>query len=423
MKYMKNKITFSVLIQLIFISSVFAQINLTGERELEDEGVEIKLASFNDPGSEKSRLYFFFKVSYEMIQFVKDNDGFKGEFDLAVEVINKNKDYVFSDVLNKTLKVEKYNSTDAENRFSIIEKSFILDPGKYKIRLELEDSQTKSTKIFEHNVKLDKYDEDRIDTGDILFYHNRGLVSDEKTLDNSENTIASYIAFTEVYNVNEADKYTMKYDIYNEKKKKVISRESVLQGKEGVDSIYIDLRREDLSAGLYNIQIEFKNGKKKTKTSSSFAVYWAGMPITEKELDEAISQMRYIDRENKSKKIRKKNFQEKMTFFKEFWEKMDPTPGTPENEHMKKYYSRVRYSTFNFKGRRQGWNTDMGMVYILMGPPDEIYRSPSSADARPWNSWQYYRHNITLVFEDFSGLGFYKLKNLNDFYHKSRFDF
>lgn len=53
-----------------------------------------------------------------------------------------------------------------------------------------------------------------------------------------------------------------------------------------------------------------------------------------------------------------------------FWAKRDPTPGTPENEFKEEWYKRYAYVEKTFKsGPRRGVKSDMGRVYMLLGPP------------------------------------------------------
>ena len=76
---------------------------------------------------------------------------------------------------------------------------------------------------------------------------------------------------------------------------------------------------------------------------------------------------------------------------------------------MNEYFSRVNYSNVNFKGYSKGWKTDMGMIYILFGPPDdlEVYDDPLS---RVYSQrWHYYRLNKFFDFVDEQGFGDYRL--------------
>jgi GWxTD domain-containing protein len=45
------------------------------------------------------------------------------------------------------------------------------------------------------------------------------------------------------------------------------------------------------------------------------------------------------------------------------------------------YYTRVLYANYYFTSYKDGWRTDRGMIYIIYGPPDKIYKS---SDEESW---------------------------------------
>ncbi len=45
------------------------------------------------------------------------------------------------------------------------------------------------------------------------------------------------------------------------------------------------------------------------------------------------------------------------------------------------YYTRVLYSNYYFTSYKEGWMTERGMIYIIYGPPDKIYKS---SDGELW---------------------------------------
>ncbi|HZI88898.1 MAG TPA: GWxTD domain-containing protein [Candidatus Polarisedimenticolia bacterium] len=96
-------------------------------------------------------------------------------------------------------------------------------------------------------------------------------------------------------------------------------------------------------------------------------------------------------------------------FWDNFWKRRDPTPDTPENEARDAFYQRVSYANQHFATGGPGWRSDMGRVYILYGPPDEVDRSPFNFDSPPEERWYYYRDKRVFVFEDRDGFGRYKL--------------
>jgi GWxTD domain-containing protein len=86
-----------------------------------------------------------------------------------------------------------------------------------------------------------------------------------------------------------------------------------------------------------------------------------------------------------------KSNEDREKFIAAFWENRDPTPGTEKNEFKEEHYRRFEYATKQY-GRdtpRPGWQTDRGRVYILLGKPEFIKRSPSPFEFYPMELWQY----------------------------------
>lgn len=55
-----------------------------------------------------------------------------------------------------------------------------------------------------------------------------------------------------------------------------------------------------------------------------------------------------------------------------FWAKRDPTPSTPQNEFREAFEERVKYADDHFKqGRTRGAMTDLGKIFIVLGPPTQ----------------------------------------------------
>lgn len=50
-------------------------------------------------------------------------------------------------------------------------------------------------------------------------------------------------------------------------------------------------------------------------------------------------------------------------------------------ELIKIYYTRVLYANYYFTSYKEGWRTDRGMIYLIYGPPDKLYKS---VDEESW---------------------------------------
>ncbi len=126
-------------------------------------------------------------------------------------------------------------------------------------------------------------------------------------------------------------------------------------------------------------------------------------------VDEALDQMRYIVTDKEYKLVKKSKRKEREKLFYQFWDERDPTPGTIANELMDQYYYRVKYSNEKFASFLPGWKTDMGMIYILFGPPDDMQRSFAQNQRNTYETWFYYSINRNFTFYDENGFGEFKL--------------
>ena len=116
-------------------------------------------------------------------------------------------------------------------------------------------------------------------------------------------------------------------------------------------------------------------------------------------------------------------------FIEEFWRIRDSDPTTEENEGKIEFERRIDYANKWFgawnpdRGKEmnrdrdeyQGWNTDRGRVYIILGPPDGIFyggsgfmgaeeRNRASDSMYALETWYYYQHELYVQFrKTFSG--------------------
>ena len=180
-----------------------------------------------------------------------------------------------------------------------------------------------------------------------------------------------------------------------------------------IDTIKADTTK-DMSIGLgkYIIDVSILDSTKENKASADkvFMSRWVGVPSVINNLDKAISQLIYIATPSELGYIKDASDQkEKIKRYLEFWKKKDPTPNTEENEIFNEYYRRVAYANANFSQYVEGWRSDRGMVFILLGSPDNVDRHPFDLESKPYEVWYYYNLNRSYVFVDETGFGDYRL--------------
>jgi GWxTD domain-containing protein len=81
---------------------------------------------------------------------------------------------------------------------------------------------------------------------------------------------------------------------------------------------------------------------------------------------------------------------ERATFIDWFWQRRDIVPGTPANEFRDRFEQRVFEATRKFGATSTpGWKTDMGKIYILIGPPDDVISDLVAKTGRGTVTWSY----------------------------------
>jgi len=165
-----------------------------------------------------------------------------------------------------------------------------------------------------------------------------------------------------------------------------------------------------LGAFLISVTLKDTNNKVIASTLKSFNSRWVGVPSAINDLDKAVAQLIYIASSSEKSYIESApNKEEKIKRYLEFWKKKNPNPHEEDNRVFDEYYRRINYANENFSHFMEGWRTDRGLVYITLGPPNNIDRHPFDYDAKPYEIWEYYEMNQQFVFMDETGFGDYRL--------------
>lgn len=113
-------------------------------------------------------------------------------------------------------------------------------------------------------------------------------------------------------------------------------------------------------------------------------------------------------------------FEERNRFIEVFWEKRDPHPATLENEFRVEHYRRIEYAN-KYLGRetfREGWRTDRGRYYILLGEPRERHSFDGYNEVVSSELW-FYQGDVKLGLPSFFYLLFFKRHDIGEYriYH------
>jgi GWxTD domain-containing protein len=106
---------------------------------------------------------------------------------------------------------------------------------------------------------------------------------------------------------------------------------------------------------------------------------------------------------------------EREIFIEAFWKIRDPNPSTPENEFKTEHYRRISYANRMF-GRGtpiQGWRTEMGRIYIILGEPNTIDRYENETEVMPIVIW-FYQGKVDMGLPNSFNVVFFRQEEFSD---------
>jgi GWxTD domain-containing protein len=376
--------------------------------------------SFSSGDSLTSRVDIYVQVPYDAIQFVKKNDRYVAGYEISVNFLTDDNASVSEKVWTEEIVVPLFEYTGSKKTFSLTQRSIDIPPGIYTMRAQVRDNESKKISFVVKKIIIGNYFKKELAISDVMLVNRMSNEGERRAISpNVSGNIGennnSFSIFYEVYSDRGSDSLILHYIITDLKGKEYLdkSQHYRLRGKKGQIITRFDSAK--YSTGSYLLTVEVRSvsadpNEIPALRQRSFVVRWGNMPISISDLDLAIKQMRYIAKDKEYEKAEEaKTEEEKRLVFEEFWHKRDPNPATKQNEYMEEYYSRVEYANKHFSHYQAGWKTDMGMVFIIFGSPNNVERHPFDIDSKPYEVWSYYDYNRNVIFVDETGFGDYRL--------------
>lgn len=98
-----------------------------------------------------------------------------------------------------------------------------------------------------------------------------------------------------------------------------------------------------------------------------------------------------IQTEERKEFLALKSDTERDNFIKSFWDARNPSPGSDTNEYKEEHYRRLAYANQYFGNikAQDGWRSDQGHIYIVLGAPEQRANYMAARNLRPLIIWFY----------------------------------
>jgi GWxTD domain-containing protein len=374
--------------------------------------------NFDSEQQGKTRIDIFIQVPYTEIQFIKTSGGFSASYTVTVSVFDEDKEnLIVEKSWKEKIDASEFDQTISKNNFNLSLKSFHLDPGMYSITTSVEDEDSHKKYTSDNKYKVRDLSE-KPSVSDLMLVSRQTPAegnTKNKLLPNVSRNITS-----------ERDGIPMFFEIYadvqqrveidfkiKDNDKNIVHQEKITKDLDtGRTQIIHTIKSVPLGLGNYEVTVDINDstGDKITDVNKTFISRWVGIPAAIQDLDKAVDQLVYIATPTELSNIEDAENQDQMiNRYLDFWKKKDPTPNTEENELFNEYYRRISYANENFSHYIEGWRSDRGMVFIILGSPNNVDRHPFDLESKPYEVWQYYELNRSFVFVDETGFGDYRL--------------
>jgi GWxTD domain-containing protein len=392
--------------------------------------------SFHASSDSLTEISVNFRIEHDYLTFTKGRDNtYKTEIKGSLEVYDKDGMVIRTSFWSAEKQVNSYEKTQVRDEFIVGRIHTELPKGSYFYMLKFQGGSQRR-EIMSEKVKFSINPEKAI-----WFYM---LESPE----NEENALPKLINYggNAVYGKNVQVGVSIAQSFLNKTKrplsfeleqldivekdtsfvKSIFKRsipDSLLKNNTGIKMTSDDLPEVEINTSIQDFtsfftKIENKaypNAYYRIKISSGdsliaskvYQSYWYDIPLSLLNLDVSISMLKFILPNEKIKQLFSGNEQKKLTSFSTFWKEKDPTPESDFNELMYEFYKRIdnAFKEYTTPGK-PGFETDMGKIFIVYGPPVSKERAlPSNGFVV--ETWHY--KNRMFSFQATSGFGDFEL--------------
>ncbi len=376
---------------------------------------------FAGPTADSGRLDLYLVVPYSAISFSRRDGQFEGRYQARIKVVGGGHTWLDSTFI-RSVETSSYETTAGRRPvYEFYQQRQMLPPGPYTASVELLDFGKNLTTTEQREIVIPDYAAQPVALSGLMLVRkiredSTGHLITPMLSESVDPGDDGYFLFFETYNNGSAGEFHIETQHRSDAGPVGAAGSFQRPLPAGRSQQWVRVSSEAMPRGIFTVELRITAAHDTSRTLATarrtvrFDGTAIGIPLAEDELNERITQLRYIATQSEIDNIRNApTLLDRQRRYAEFWERFDPTPGTPENEAQNEYFRRIEHATAHFRSYAAGWLTDKGRIYVIYGPPDNISTDPFRTDGKAVESWHYYRRNVRLVFADESGFGDFRL--------------
>ena len=360
-----------------------------------------------------------YAVMYDALHFLRYGDGYRARYEITAILYDRKGHQVTGDSWCEMVMVATYDETNERHTASADELLFFVPPGRYSLKLELTSLDTRAVGTIEREVTVPRMVPGELSLGSVLFE----TVEAGGGEDAAEQVPNPSRAYGE-----DCPNVRVRIPVYGTPDSHYAIEITVRDGRgllkksHGDTLVQAHFLREyvyeftvlDLEVGAHVLEVDVTPLPEGEEVSgrSRFRVVTSPLSWGEDE-EKMLAQISYVATRDELDLLSSVPPGERGPAWDEFWAGRNPDPATAVNEFKTEFLRRLGYANAQFRSIMEGWQTDMGRIYIQYGEPDDIDSQPVGQMLSAWEIWYYYSDYTKYTFVDKEGFGEFILHEIS----------
>jgi len=339
-----------------------------------------------------------------------EENGFSASYQISISIFDSDKELIAQDSQSESLLFKTYSQTQRSDQNHLHKFRFNLDHGDYKALIKITDKKINQDATIEKEFRVRSTDKSVIEVSDILF-----LREELEERSNSSSILPFPYA---VYGIDQSNLFCY-FELYlkestigdsveltisqtDEKDQEVILKRINKKLKNKMFANFYRFYTGDVPPGEYRLKLsaKLKNSRICLENEKKFMVYQSPTDLRFNNFDHILKELTLIADKEDLESLEKTPESNRQQVLDEFWRKLDPTPGTVDNELKSEFYCRLKVAKQYFwrGGKENGWFTDRGKAYVKYGKPEKAIQKIDYFLSIHKEIWQYSEPAFQVVF-------------------------
>lgn len=412
------KYLITIIIPILLAAAAMAQVGVR------PAAFNVDFASFASDSANYNVLEIYYQIYSSNLLHVREDGKYMAKYSVTA-IVREGKRQVAADEQEEIVYAETYDEAHNSKSYIINLFKFYIRPGEYKVEVTLNDLNASSSIPLKTTLEVPDYNQDRPLISQIQFARHISDVDESTVFDKNYWRIIPSCSrrygdgltwlkfYYEFYNSSmiSRNKIDFVHEI-RDAKNKIVNSQIVTKDNKEFNSYVDSLSLENLKPGPYDLVIYTRDDNDELVSRvGRLSINWTSLELVKHDFETAVNQLMYIAGSDEMEQLKDAPEENRIQEWNKFWKAKDPSPDTDENELKNEYYRRIAYSNKKYNvPNKDGWRTDMGMVHIIHGSPDDIERHPFDIETKPYEIWYYYSPRRRFLFIDVNGYGEYMLQ-------------